>query len=106
MFFCPRQGAKIGIVNCHMMLTKLPFRVLDKSSKGEEKKLHFLVANGPLLWIFEVKTLIDNTPGQCCLFLDSRSFFQRDSHFFSTRLGFFSTQISSFRLVFVVMTFA
>ena len=39
--FCPGQGAKIGIVNCHMMLTKLPFRVLDKSSKGEEKSCIF-----------------------------------------------------------------
>ena len=48
-----------------------------------------MVANEPLLWINEVKTLIDNTPGQCCLFLDSSSFFQLDSHFFSTRLAFF-----------------
>ena len=35
--FCAHQGAKIGIVNCHMTLTKLPLEVLDKSSKEEEK---------------------------------------------------------------------
>ena len=44
--------------------------------------------------IGEVKTSIDNTTGQRSLFLDSSIFF------FSTRLAFFSTQISKFRLVF------
>ena len=84
MSFRTHQGAKIGIiiVNCHMMLTKLPLRVLNKSSKGEENSCIFLVANKPLLWIYEVKTSIDNTPGQCCLFLDS-------SFFFSAQLAFF-----------------
>ena len=95
--FCPLKGAKIGIVNFHMMLTKLPLRVLDKFSKGEEKSCIFLVANEPLLWIDEVKTLIDNTPSQCCLFLDSSSVFFNLTHiFFSTRRAFFSTQISKF----------
>ena len=39
--FFPRQGTKMGIVNCHMTLTKLPLQVLDKSSKGKKQAAFF-----------------------------------------------------------------
>ena len=111
--FCPLKGAKIGIVNFHMMLTKLPLRVLDKSSKGEEKSCIFLIANEPLLWIDEVKTLIDNTPGQCCLFLDSSSVFFSLTHifFFNSTCVFFhsnfkiSTRVWSHDICLVFFSF-